>query len=470
MAFGAEYSVGVNAPAFPRDPLNVNMYLEHVLVGQALEPLFVLGDDGQIKGGIAEKWEFSDDQKTLTVSIRPHLIFSNGRVLTADDVKYSLDRHVTNPASQSYNYLKVIKSIEIIDPLNIRIRLNYKYVPILLSLSRDQLGILPKGWTFDPISNEPFIGTGPYRIVREASNWFLIQNKSYRNMSDIKIQRWKIDILDPAQNKFPDKPSDLFFLIPKPLNDLFKIKYQQYISTYEVSRSFSFAQYSFWWLGEHFNSFSENEKMQIRDALEELSFAMVSAYGGLLSTGIIPPGIQGSLDERPHFVKSARRRTMHLRISAPQAIADLMNNEIKAQTKIRESNVNIVAVPHDISQDLSKEMAASCHTILISYAGGFFDPEGYLSVLPKMLDKTSLDLFGKKAEIIRLKAQSETSGIKRAELYREFSRITQKDVRYIPGWIPTFSDIRNPKLVKRSSAFKYSYKLIDYQEKGKEEK
>ncbi|MGZ4159519.1 MAG: hypothetical protein ACXVNF_01805 [Neobacillus sp.] len=52
MVPATEYSVAVTAPAFPRDPLNINVYMEHVLVGQALEPLFTLADDGSVKGGV----------------------------------------------------------------------------------------------------------------------------------------------------------------------------------------------------------------------------------------------------------------------------------------------------------------------------------------------------------------------------------------------------------------------------------
>ncbi|HND85269.1 MAG TPA: ABC transporter substrate-binding protein, partial [Pseudobdellovibrionaceae bacterium] len=317
MAIGTEYSVGLNVPAFPRDPLNINMYLEHVLVGQALEPLFTLGDDGNVMGGIAEKWEFSHDQKTLFVSIHPHLVFSNGKALTADDVKFSLERHMSDPASQSHNYLKVINSIEIINSTNLAIQLKHQYIPILLSLTRDQLGILPRGWSFDPNSAEPFRGTGPYRIVRESNQWYLVANKNYRKFTEIKIPRWKVDILDVAKNVFPEKPSDLFFLISKSTNDQIKRKYQQSLSPYKETNSFSFVQYSFWWLNEFDRSFAEIEKMQIRDALEILSKSIVENYGGVLSTGIIPPGIEGSLDERPRDKKSDGKNLIQLRISVP---------------------------------------------------------------------------------------------------------------------------------------------------------
>jgi ABC-type transport system substrate-binding protein len=224
------------------------VYLEHVLVGQVLEPLFILGEDGLVKGGVAEKWEFNSDHKELTIFLRKNLKFSNGKALTSEDVKFSLSRHLTNEKSQSYNYLKVIKTIEILNSSTLKFYLHNKYIPFLLTLSRDQLGILPNNWSFDPESNEPYIGTGPYRIIKEKKNWSLQENKQYRNQSDIKIPKWRIDIIDTAKNIYPEKPSDLYFLIPKTVKEQLVKQFPILQNNYSDSKAFSFVQYSFWWL------------------------------------------------------------------------------------------------------------------------------------------------------------------------------------------------------------------------------
>lgn len=53
-----------------------------------------------LRPGLAESYEISDDGMTFTFKLREGVMFHNGREMTAEDVKYSLDR-VTDPETQS---------------------------------------------------------------------------------------------------------------------------------------------------------------------------------------------------------------------------------------------------------------------------------------------------------------------------------------------------------------------------------
>ncbi len=54
----------------------------------------------ELRPGLAESYEVSDDGLTFTFHLRPGVTFHNGREMVAEDVKYSLNR-VTNPETQS---------------------------------------------------------------------------------------------------------------------------------------------------------------------------------------------------------------------------------------------------------------------------------------------------------------------------------------------------------------------------------
>jgi ABC-type transport system substrate-binding protein len=54
----------------------------------------------ELRPGLAESYEISDDGLTYTFKLRDGVTFHNGREMTAKDVKYSLDR-VTDPETQS---------------------------------------------------------------------------------------------------------------------------------------------------------------------------------------------------------------------------------------------------------------------------------------------------------------------------------------------------------------------------------
>ena len=56
------------------------------------DPLVAFDKDLKIVPNLAESWKWSDDAKTLTMTIRKNVKFHNGDPMTSDDVKFSFER------------------------------------------------------------------------------------------------------------------------------------------------------------------------------------------------------------------------------------------------------------------------------------------------------------------------------------------------------------------------------------------
>lgn len=118
--------------------------------------------------GLAESWVAIDDV-TWEFKLRPNVKFHNGEALTAEDVKYSLERvpTITGSSSPFTSHTGMIKEIQVVDDLTIRLITEDPYP--LMPRSMAEISILPRSLgTIDSsefTSPETIIGTGPYKFV-----------------------------------------------------------------------------------------------------------------------------------------------------------------------------------------------------------------------------------------------------------------------------------------------------------------
>jgi peptide/nickel transport system substrate-binding protein/oligopeptide transport system substrate-binding protein len=108
---------------------------------------------------LAESYEISADGKTFTFKLRHGVKFHNGREMTADDVKYSLDR-VTNPKTQSpgAGFFSTIKGyddvaagkadsltgVTVVDPYTVKIELTRPDATFLHVMAINFSFVVPK--------------------------------------------------------------------------------------------------------------------------------------------------------------------------------------------------------------------------------------------------------------------------------------------------------------------------------------
>ena len=108
------FSVGVN-----RNSIQISWNVYDRLVTFAYKPR----EDGtpyfdyfDIKGELAESYEVAEDKKSIIFHLRKDAVFHDGSPVTAEDVKWSLDRVVASPVGKAQFWpgaypLKVISKV-----------------------------------------------------------------------------------------------------------------------------------------------------------------------------------------------------------------------------------------------------------------------------------------------------------------------------------------------------------------------
>lgn len=95
-------------------------------------------EKGGIGPGVAESWTMADDGLSWTFKLRPGQMFHNGDRLTAADVKFSLERQMSEKslAAAAASLRRTIKSIDVVDDLTVKVNTNGAQLGLPASLSR----------------------------------------------------------------------------------------------------------------------------------------------------------------------------------------------------------------------------------------------------------------------------------------------------------------------------------------------
>ncbi|MDP4033704.1 MAG: ABC transporter substrate-binding protein [Pseudorhodobacter sp.] len=151
----------------------------------------------ELRPGLAESFEISDDGMTYTFKLRAGVKFTNGREMTADDVKYSLDR-VTDPVTQSpgAGFFASIKGFDeisagtvtslagvtVVDPMTVQIELSRPDATFLHVMALNFASVVAKEGVEaagDDFGKQP-MGTGAYKLAE----WTLGQRLVFEKNAD----------------------------------------------------------------------------------------------------------------------------------------------------------------------------------------------------------------------------------------------------------------------------------------------
>ena len=146
------------------DPTLARTFVGRIVFAGLCDKLIDIDEKLNMVPQLATSWEWSADNKALTMKLRPGVTFHDGEKLDAEAVKFNLERHKTLAGSNRRGELAPLASVDVIDPLTVKLNLSAPFSPLLAALA-DRAGMMvsPKaaqaagaGFGAKPVCSGPF--------------------------------------------------------------------------------------------------------------------------------------------------------------------------------------------------------------------------------------------------------------------------------------------------------------------------
>ena len=185
--------IGIGDDPDVLDPSLSRTYTARIVFATLCDKLFDIDEKANIVPQLATGHETSADGKTVTIKLRSGVKFHDGEVFDATAAKYSLDRHLNMKGSFRKSDIGAIDSVDVVDPLTIKLNLKQPFSPLLAQLT-DRAGMMvsPKATEAagDKFGLHP-VCAGPYKFVERVQQDRIVVEKfaDYWNKDQVFIDR-----------------------------------------------------------------------------------------------------------------------------------------------------------------------------------------------------------------------------------------------------------------------------------------
>lgn len=173
---GGSIRVGISQDLDSLDPHKAVAAGTKEVLFNIYEGLVKPDKDGNLVEAVASDYAISEDAKVYTFTLRDGVKFHNGNTVTAEDVKYSIDRCAdTSNGEPLVSAYSIIESVNILDEKTVEIRLTESNTEFLAYMTT---AIIPKDYS--ELETAP-VGTGPFKYVSRSpqENVILEKNEDY---------------------------------------------------------------------------------------------------------------------------------------------------------------------------------------------------------------------------------------------------------------------------------------------------
>ncbi|MDB5861479.1 MAG: transporter substrate-binding protein [Ramlibacter sp.] len=175
------------------DPSLARSFVGRVVFAGLCDKLLDIDEKLNIVPQLATSYQWSADNKSLTMKLRPGVTFHDGEKFDAAAVKFNIERHKNMPGSNRRGELAPVTSVDVIDPATVRLNLSAPFSPLLAQLT-DRAGMMvsPKAAQAegDKFGARP-VCSGPYKFVERVAQDRIVLEKypNYWNKDAIHFDK-----------------------------------------------------------------------------------------------------------------------------------------------------------------------------------------------------------------------------------------------------------------------------------------
>jgi len=172
--YGGSVVVGIQQDIDSLDPHKATAAGTKEVLFNIFEGLVKPDENGNLINAVASDYTVSDDGLVYTFTLRDNVKFHNGNTVTAEDVKYSLER-VSGllDGTPLISTLKVITAVDILDEKTVQVTIGSANTELIYSFTA---AIIPAGSGEDENANP--VGTGPFSFVSYTPQEKLVVKKN----------------------------------------------------------------------------------------------------------------------------------------------------------------------------------------------------------------------------------------------------------------------------------------------------
>jgi peptide/nickel transport system substrate-binding protein len=185
--------VGLNDDPDQLDPALSRAFSARLVLSTFCGKLFDITPDLRVVPQLATGFEWTNDNKTMVIKLRPGLKFDDGEPLDAEAVKYNFDRNINLPGSLRKSELLGVTTVDAVDPVTVHVNLKEPQAP-LPSVLADRAGMMISPKAGKALGQNFGSGpscAGPFKFVSRVAQSRIIfeKNPNYFEADKVSIQR-----------------------------------------------------------------------------------------------------------------------------------------------------------------------------------------------------------------------------------------------------------------------------------------